>query len=199
MNRGIIATAGVALLLSAHGVCAAQEREDRTLLDMDAMRAIINEASGERAMHHIMEFVPYVRVRPIDEYKGHFRESEAMANFAKQYGYSTAEIESYPTTNVRLDTRDCQHCIASLRPTASILPWIRFLYDGVRLGVEPLDRNNDPTKPSRQRRFIISATLPYNIRNARWARERGELPGMPHYGTPPPYSTAPSRGRRTAA
>jgi len=67
----------------------------------EAMRAIINEASGERALHQIMEFVPYVRVRPIDEYKGHFRESEAMVNFAKQYGYSTAEIESYPTTNVQ--------------------------------------------------------------------------------------------------
>jgi hypothetical protein len=94
------ATAGLALVLSAQ-FAAAQEREDRTLLDMNTMRAIINEASGERALHHIMEFVPYVRVRPIEEYKAHFRESEAMVNFAKQYGYSTAEIESYPTTAVQ--------------------------------------------------------------------------------------------------
>ena len=32
------------------GVISAQEREDRTLLNWDQMRAIINEASGERAM-----------------------------------------------------------------------------------------------------------------------------------------------------
>jgi hypothetical protein len=34
----------------------AQEREDRTLLTNEQMRAIINEASGERAMHHLLEF-----------------------------------------------------------------------------------------------------------------------------------------------
>ena len=94
-------TAALALLTLVVPLRArAQEREDRTLLDMKTMIAIINEASGERAMHHIMEFVPYVRVRPVDEYKGHFRESEAMVTFAKQYGYSTAEIESFPTTGI---------------------------------------------------------------------------------------------------
>src|SRR6185503_14716465 len=86
VNKGIFAAAavGMALLLSAQ-VVIAQEQEDRTLLDMNTMRAIINEASGERAMHHIMEFVPYVRVRPIEEYKTNFRETLAMVNFAKQY------------------------------------------------------------------------------------------------------------------
>ena len=34
---------------------AAQEREDRTLLSHDQMTAIINEVSGERAMHHVLE------------------------------------------------------------------------------------------------------------------------------------------------
>ena len=43
----------------------AQEREDRTLLTHDQMRAIVNEASGERAMHHVLELVPYPRIRPI--------------------------------------------------------------------------------------------------------------------------------------
>ncbi len=28
------------------------------------MTAIINEVSGERAMHHVLELVPYQRVRP---------------------------------------------------------------------------------------------------------------------------------------
>src|SRR5262245_52005074 len=75
---------------------AAQEREDRTLLSHEQMRAIINEASGERAMHHVLELVPYPRIRPTSEYQGHFQESEVMARFAKEYGYSTVEIESFP-------------------------------------------------------------------------------------------------------
>jgi Peptidase family M28/PA domain len=74
----------------------AQEREDRTLLNHEQMRAIINEASGERAMHHVLELVPYPRIRPTAEYTSHFRESEVMAGFAKEYGYSTVEIESFP-------------------------------------------------------------------------------------------------------
>ena len=84
-------------------VCArnpfAQEREDRTLLSHEQMRAIVSEASGERAMHHVMELVPYPRIRPISEYQGHFRESEVMAGFAKEYGFSSVEIESFPTPN----------------------------------------------------------------------------------------------------
>ena len=94
------------ILGMALGVCAlwfgaisAQEREDRTLLNWDQMRAIINEASGERAMHHILELVPYPRVRPYSEYEGHFRESEVMAKFAQEYGFSSVEIESFPAAN----------------------------------------------------------------------------------------------------
>ena len=46
---------------------AAQEPEDRTLLSHEQMTAIINEASGERALHHVMELVPYQFVRPPSE------------------------------------------------------------------------------------------------------------------------------------
>jgi hypothetical protein len=77
---------------------AAQEKEDRTLLSWDQMRSIIMEASGERAMHHVLEFVPYQRVRPASEYTvGPFRESKATADFAKEYGFSTVEIEKFPS------------------------------------------------------------------------------------------------------
>ncbi|HKV99583.1 MAG TPA: M28 family peptidase [Vicinamibacterales bacterium] len=76
-------------------VLTAQEREDRTLLTQDQMTAIVNEASGERAMHHVLELVPYQRVRHPEEYKGHFRESEVMAQFAKEYGFSNIAIESF--------------------------------------------------------------------------------------------------------
>ncbi len=73
-----------------------QEREDRTLLRWPQVREIINEASGERAMHHVLELVPYPRVRARQEYTGHFRESEVMARFAREYGFSNVEIESLP-------------------------------------------------------------------------------------------------------
>jgi len=85
-------------LLLLPALLAAQEAEDRTLLNWKQMRAIIDEASGERAMHHLLELVPYQRVRPLSEYRadGHFRESEVMARFAREYGYSTVEIETFP-------------------------------------------------------------------------------------------------------
>src|SRR3954464_11827425 len=77
----------------------AQEREDRTLLSHEQMRAIVSEASGDRAMHHVLELVPYPRIRPISEYQGHFRESEVMAGFAREYGFSSVDIESFPAAN----------------------------------------------------------------------------------------------------
>jgi hypothetical protein len=73
----------------------AQEREDRTLLTQTQMTAIINEVSGERAMHHVLELVPYQRVRPPEEYSGPYRESRVMAAFAKEYGFSNVAIETY--------------------------------------------------------------------------------------------------------
>src|SRR3954447_12933227 len=75
----------------------AQEKEDRTLLSTEQMNAIINEASGERAMHHVLQLVPYQFVRPPSEYQGHFRESEVMAKLAKEYGFTNVAIEDYPT------------------------------------------------------------------------------------------------------
>jgi hypothetical protein len=86
----------LALLLTGW-VVAAQEAEDRTLLPWAEMRAIINEASGERAMHHTLELVPYPRVRPRAEYEGYFRESEIVAKFAREYGFSDVRIESFPS------------------------------------------------------------------------------------------------------
>ena len=89
--------AGVALAAAVAAATGAQEAEDRTLLSRDEMVAIINEASGERAMHHVLELVPYPRIRPQGEYEGNFRESTVMASFAKEYGYSNVGIESFPS------------------------------------------------------------------------------------------------------
>ena len=88
-----------ALLLAAAPLSAlvAQEREDRTLLTQTQMTAIINEVSGDRAMNHLLELVPYQRVRPPSEYDGHFRESIHLAEMAKSYGYTNVPIETYQT------------------------------------------------------------------------------------------------------
>ncbi len=90
-------SAVAAACLVAVAIVPAQEREDRTLLSAGQMRAIVNEASGERAMHHVLELVPYQRVRPASEYQGNLRESEVMARFAKEYGYSNVRIETFPS------------------------------------------------------------------------------------------------------
>src|SRR3989304_8168741 len=96
LARLVIAVSCWALLVTG---LSAQEREDRTLLTWGQMRAIINEASGERAMHHVLELVPYPRVRPRSEYERNFRESDVMVKFASEYGFSNVEIESFPTPN----------------------------------------------------------------------------------------------------
>jgi aminopeptidase YwaD len=75
----------------------AQEREDRTLLSWDDLRAIINEVSGERAQQTVLEMVPYPRVRPMSEYDANFRESEVMAQRARDYGFGNVEIEKIPS------------------------------------------------------------------------------------------------------
>jgi aminopeptidase YwaD len=87
--------AAIGVLVPA--LLAAQEREDRTLLSQAQMTAIINEVSGERAMHHILELVPYQRVRPPEEYNGPYRESRVIADFARQYGFSNVSIETFGT------------------------------------------------------------------------------------------------------
>src|SRR5262245_30107322 len=87
----------IAGLVCVAGIILGQEKEDRTLLSHEQMTSIINEVSGERALHHVLELVPYQFVRPPSEYQGHFREAEAMARMAKEYGYSSVVIEDYPT------------------------------------------------------------------------------------------------------
>lgn len=87
-----------ALLVAALPLAlVAQEREDRTLLTQTQMTAIINEVSGDRAMNHLLELVPYQRVRPPTEYDGHFRESIVLAEMARSYGYANVTIETYQT------------------------------------------------------------------------------------------------------
>src|SRR6202050_5358162 len=97
MKAKWVVLTGTFCLACAAGILIGQEKEDRTLLSQHLMTAIINEVSGERAMHHVLELVPYQFVRPPSEYQGHFRESEVMAKFAREYGFSNVAIEDYPT------------------------------------------------------------------------------------------------------
>jgi Peptidase family M28 len=83
------------LAVFAPALLVAQEAEDRTLLTQEEMTAIINEVSGERAMHHVLELVPYQRVRPPEEYSGPFRESRVVADFAESHGFSNVSIEVF--------------------------------------------------------------------------------------------------------
>ena len=94
--RPIRTLAALALLCPALArVAAAQEREDRTLLTQAQMTAIINEVSGERAMHHILELVPYQRVRLPDDYTRPYRETQVIVEYAKQYGFTNVAVETF--------------------------------------------------------------------------------------------------------
>ena len=97
MKSKWVVPSSIFCLVCVAGILVGQEKEDRTLLSQQQMTAIINEVSGERAMHHVLELVPYQFVRPPSEYQGHFRESEVMAKFAREYGFSNVAIEDYPT------------------------------------------------------------------------------------------------------
>src|SRR5512138_3742165 len=85
------------LLCLAPTIGRTQEREDRTLLDWTQMRALINEVSGERPLHTVLEMVPYPRVRTAAEYQGRFRETEGVERLAREYGFQNVEVESFPS------------------------------------------------------------------------------------------------------
>jgi aminopeptidase YwaD len=99
---GIIAAFTTAVCLVP---LVSQEREDRTLLNWDQMRAIINEVSGERPLHTVMDMVAYPRIRTRAEYEGHFQESTVMERLAQEYGFKKVEIESFPSGQSWLGTQ----------------------------------------------------------------------------------------------
>ncbi|MCG6955231.1 MAG: M28 family peptidase [Gemmatimonadetes bacterium] len=78
---------------------AAQEREDRTLLSQEQMTSIINEVSGERAMHLLLELVPYQRVRLPAEYGGPYHETQVIVDYARRYGFQNVAVETFGPEN----------------------------------------------------------------------------------------------------
>ena len=92
------ARAGFVLALVASTAAIAQEREDRTLLDQTQMTSIINEVSGDRMMQHVLELVPYQRVRPPSEYDAPYQESRVIMERAKAYGFTNVIVETSKET-----------------------------------------------------------------------------------------------------
>ena len=92
------ALAGLTLALVASPSAFAQEREDRTLLSQTQMTSIINEVSGDRMLQHVLELVPYQRIRPPSEYDAPYQESRVIMAKAKEYGFANVAVETFGQT-----------------------------------------------------------------------------------------------------
>lgn len=88
----------VALLAASVVGLAGQEAEDRSVVNWADLKAIVNEASGERALHNVSEIVPFSMVRPHSEYEGTFRESVVLSQLAREAGFQNVQIEQFPAT-----------------------------------------------------------------------------------------------------
>jgi aminopeptidase YwaD len=73
-----------------------QNSVPRTLLPEKVTDEFIGEASGERAMNHIIEMAAYIHDRPASEYSGNFFETQYMFDRMKEYGLEGAIINRYP-------------------------------------------------------------------------------------------------------
>jgi aminopeptidase YwaD len=73
-----------------------QNSTPRALLPDDIIDEFIGEASGERAMNHIIEMAGYIHDRPASEYSGYFFESQYVYGKLQEYGLEGAVINTYP-------------------------------------------------------------------------------------------------------
>ncbi|MFC1557931.1 DUF4910 domain-containing protein [candidate division KSB1 bacterium] len=65
---------------------------------------IINEISGEKALHNVIMLAPYERNRQEKEYTGIFWESEYTLEKLKEYGFADAQVERW---DVSAEEWDC--------------------------------------------------------------------------------------------
>lgn len=75
-----------------------QNSVPRTLLPERIVDELIGEASGERAMNHIIEMGAYIHDRPASEYSGYFYETEYVVGKLKEYGLEDIAVNKYPVT-----------------------------------------------------------------------------------------------------
>jgi len=93
MNKLFISLCTVLLISSAS---SAQNSVPRSLLPRRIVYELIGEASGERAMNHIIEMAGYIHDRPASEYTGYFFETEYIVNKLKEYGLENVVVNKYP-------------------------------------------------------------------------------------------------------
>ena len=74
----------------------AQNSVPRALLPANTVYQLIGEASGERAMNHIIEMGAYIHDRPSGEYTGQFFETDYVMNKLKEYGLEGTVVNKYP-------------------------------------------------------------------------------------------------------
>ena len=72
-----------------------QNSTPRTLLPAKITDEFIGEASGERAMNHIIEMAAYIHDRPASEYSGYFFETQYILDRMKEYGLEGAVVNKY--------------------------------------------------------------------------------------------------------
>jgi aminopeptidase YwaD len=75
---------------------AAQNSVPRALLPSNIVYELTGEASGERAMNHIIEMAAYIHDRPASEYSGLFFETDYVMGKLKEYGLEGAVVNKYP-------------------------------------------------------------------------------------------------------
>lgn len=73
-----------------------QNSVPRALLPSNTVYELIGEASGERAMNHIIEMAAYIHDRPVSEYSGQFYETDYIMSKLKEYGLEGAVVNKYP-------------------------------------------------------------------------------------------------------
>jgi aminopeptidase YwaD len=73
-----------------------QNSVPRSLLPSNTVYELTGEASGERAMNHIIEMAAYIHNRPASEYSGQFFETDYIMGKMKEYGLEGASLNKYP-------------------------------------------------------------------------------------------------------
>lgn len=93
MNRLLISVITAQLVFT---ISFSQNSVPRSLLPGKMVSEFIGEASGERAMNHIIELAAYIHDRPASEYSGYFFETEYVVSKLKEYGLEDVKVNKYP-------------------------------------------------------------------------------------------------------
>jgi len=73
-----------------------QNSVPRALLPQNITDELAGEASGERALNHIIEMAAYIHDRPASEYSGYFFETQYVLDKLREYGLEGAVVNKYP-------------------------------------------------------------------------------------------------------